>query len=362
MSSKQQIIEDDSIDLVALFRQIYGQRRLIIKSALLGLVLGIVVALLTPNQYSAATVFIPNYGSSSGDASGLKGLASLAGFDLGGMESGSKELSPMLYGQILQGVSFNKALLKAQIKTPESTTTLEQYLLDQNTGVLSTIKEYTIGLPGKILSLFKNETESLLDSGLETITEQEFELIKQLSELITLNVNDKDGYIELSSTLKDPLVAAQITTLAKDLLQQEIIEIKTRGAKELVTYLSEQFEDKKADLNAAQDALSSFRDQNLSISSYRFSNVQTRLETDLSIATGVFQNVSSQLEAAKLQVEKDTPVFSIIKPVVVPVEKSAPKRSLVVVIWVFIALVLSIGYALVKDPAKQIFKEIQKEQ
>ena len=360
MSSENQIIEDDSIDLVAMFRQIYGHRRLIIKSALLGLALGIVVALLTPNQYSAATVFIPNYGSSSGDASGLKGLASLAGFDLGGMESGSKELSPMLYGQILQGVSFNKALLKAQIKTPESTKTLEEYLLEQNTGVLSTVKDYTIGLPGKIIGLFKSsESQSSFDSGLETISQQEFELIKQLSELISLNVNDKDGYIELSSTLKDPLVAAQITALAKDLLQQEIIEIKTRGAKELVTYLSEQFEDKKADLNAAQDALSSFRDKNLSISSFGFSNVQTRLETDLAIATGVFQNVSSQLEAAKLQVEKDTPVFSIIKPVVVPVEKSAPKRSLVVVIWVFLALVLSTGYALVKDPAKQIFKQIK---
>ena len=360
MSSEQQIIEDDSIDLVALFRQIYGQRRLIIKSALLGLVLGIVVALLTPNQYSAATVFIPNYGSSSGSSSGLKGLASLAGFDLGGMESGSKELSPMLYGQILQGVSFNKALLKAQIKTPESTKTLEQYLKDQDAGVLSTIKSYTIGLPGKIIGLFKSsESKSSFDSGLQTLTAEEFELIKALEGIITLNVNDKDGYIELSSTLKDPLVAAQITALAKDLLQQEIIEIKTRGAKELVTYLSEQFQDKKADLNAAQDALSSFRDKNLSISSYRFSNVQTRLETDLSIATGVFQNVSSQLEAAKLQVEKDTPVFSIIKPVVVPVEKSAPKRSLVVVIWVFLALVLSTGYALVKDPAKQIFKQIK---
>ena len=360
MNSENQIIEDDSIDLVALFRQIYGQRRLIIKSALLGLVLGIVVALLTPNQYSAATVFIPNYGSSSGSSSGLKGLASLAGFDLGGIESGSKELSPMLYGQILQGVSFNKALLKAQIKTPERTKTLEQYLLDQDAGVLGTIKSYTIGLPGKIIGLFKSSPkESTFDSGLETISPQEFGLIKSLEGIITLNVNDKDGYIQLSSTLKDPLVAAQITALAKDLLQQEIIEIKTRGAKELVTYLSEQFQDKKADLNAAQDALSSFRDQNLSISSYRFSNVQTRLETDLAIATGVFQNVSSQLEAAKLQVEKDTPVFSIIKPVVVPVEKSAPKRSLVVVIWVFLALVLSTGYALVKEPAKQIFKQIK---
>lgn len=359
MNSEHQIIENDSIDLVALLRQIYGQRRLIIKTALLGLGLGIILALITPNQYNATTVFIPNYGSSNVDASGLKGLASLAGFNLGGMDSGSKELSPMLYSQILQGVSFNKALLNAAIKTPESTHTLEQYLLEQNAGLLNVLKSYTIGLPGKILGLFKSDTKSTFDSGLETITEQEFDLIEELAELISLNVNDKDGYIELSATLKDPVVAAQITTLAKDLLQQEIIEIKTRGAKELVAYLTEQFEDKKADLNAAQDALSSFRDKNLSISSFRFSNVQTRLETNLSIVTGVFQNVSSQLEAAKLQVEKDTPVFSIITPVVIPVEKSTPNRFQIVVIWILLALVLSMGYVIVKDPIKKIIKEIQ---
>jgi len=69
--------------------------------------------------------------------------------------------------------------------------------------------------------------------------------------------------------------------------------------------------------------------------------------------------VSGQLEQAKLQLEKDTPVFSVIRPVSVPVEKSAPKRSLIVVIWGFLAVVLSAGFALTRGPVNELLKEIK---
>jgi LPS O-antigen subunit length determinant protein (WzzB/FepE family) len=55
------------------------------------------------------------------------------------------------------------------------------------------------------------------------------------------------------------------------------------------------------------------------------------------------------LEQAKLQVAKDTPIFSTIKPVTIPTEKSAPKRSLILVIWAFFGFVVSVGVVLVKE-------------
>jgi LPS O-antigen subunit length determinant protein (WzzB/FepE family) len=48
-----------------------------------------------------------------------------------------------------------------------------------------------------------------------------------------------------------------------------------------------------------------------------------------------------------------------LKPVVVPTEKSAPKRSLIVIIWLFLGVVVSIGYLLAKEPVKNIIKEIK---
>jgi LPS O-antigen subunit length determinant protein (WzzB/FepE family) len=52
-------------------------------------------------------------------------------------------------------------------------------------------------------------------------------------------------------------------------------------------------------------------------------------------------------------------VFSFLKPVVVPTEKSAPKRSLIVIIWLFLGVVVSIGYLLAKEPLLDILKQIK---
>ena len=71
------------------------------------------------------------------------------------------------------------------------------------------------------------------------------------------------------------------------------------------------------------------------------------------------EQLATQLEQAKLQVNKDTPVFTVIEPVSVPFERSAPKRSLIVVIWTFLGVVLSTGYILVKDPAIEIIASIR---
>jgi LPS O-antigen subunit length determinant protein (WzzB/FepE family) len=69
--------------------------------------------------------------------------------------------------------------------------------------------------------------------------------------------------------------------------------------------------------------------------------------------------LASQVEQAKLQVNKDTPVFTTIKPVTIPYEKSAPKRALIVITFLFLGFVLSTGYVLVKTPAIEIIKSIK---
>ena len=57
-----QVFEDDSIDLVALLKQIYDGRRFIILSAITSAILGVIIALATPNTYTSESTFIPQTG------------------------------------------------------------------------------------------------------------------------------------------------------------------------------------------------------------------------------------------------------------------------------------------------------------
>jgi len=58
--------------------------------------------------------------------------------------------------------------------------------------------------------------------------------------------------------------------------------------------------------------------------------------------------LAKQLETQRLQVKKDTPLFTVLQPVSIPLEKSAPKRALILSVYLFLGFVLSLGYVLVK--------------
>ena len=362
-SSKNNLQTEDQIDIIALLSKVWYHKKSIFKTVVIFGVIGIVVALSTPNKYTASSLFTPNYIGQSGGSSGLKGLASLAGINVGSME-GTKEVSPMLYGKITEGVTFKKALLTAPIENIEGVQTLKDYFVqkESESSFLGTLKGYTIGLPGKVIGWFKSdasETRLKVVQGIEAISEDDYEYFKAIDEILTLSINDKDGFIEMIAVSENPKLAAQVAKNGEVILQNQIIAIKTKSSLELLRYLEGQYEAKKVLLNKAQERLSTFKDRNLNIATNSFSIQQTRLESELRTAGVVFDNVVTQLEQVKLQVTKDTPVFSILKPVVFPNEKSEPKRSLIVVVWLFLGAVFSIGFILAKEPVQNLLKEIK---
>lgn len=357
-----QVFEDDSIDLIALLKQIYQGRKLIILSALAAAVLGVVVALTTPNTYTSGATFIPQTGGNSKPSSSLSGLASLAGISVGGMGGGS-DIPPTLYPQIISSVPYKLDLLDESIEIEGQNIVLSDYLVDNSSSsVLGAIKKYTIGLPGTILSALRGstpETVTATEGELYQISEDDRKLFEALNVKLVLSLNEKEGFVTLEFSDENKYIAAQVAERAKELLQERIIEFKNQSARELLDFTTKQYQENKTSYETLQDSIAIFKDQNLNISSSLYQNRLDRLERELNIASSVVEQLASQVEQAKLQVNKDTPVFTIIEPVTVPFERSAPKRSLIVVIWTFLGVVLATGYILVKNPAKEIFASIK---
>jgi len=355
------VFEDNTIDLIALLKQIYQGRKLIILTALAAAILGVIVALSTPNTYTSGVTFIPQTGGDSKPSSKLSGLASLAGINLGSMGGGS-DIPPTLYPQIISSVPYKLDLLDESIVLKDHSVVLRDYLGgNSGSSVLGIIKKYTIGLPGMIISALRgSNSESLIysESQLYQISERDRNLFEQLNTKLVLSLNVKEGFVTLKFSDSNKYVAAQVAERAKELLQERIIEFKNQSARELLNFTTKQYQENKASYEALQDSIAIFKDRNLNISSSLYQNRLDRLARELSIASSVVEQLASQVEQAKLQVNKDTPVFTIIEPVSVPFERSSPVRSLIVMIWIFMGVVLSIGYILVKDIAKEIFTSI----
>ena len=273
------------------------------------------------------------------------------------MGSQPQEISPSLYPQIAESVPYRLALLDA---TVESNTSFRDYILTQSGGVaiLPLLKKYTIGLPGLLLNKQTDNNENP-DTSLFQITEQDKDLFEFLAQVVSIQVDDQEGLVSISVELADRMVAAQLAQAATDLLQSNIIAFKSQSARNNLDFIESQFESKRQEFEQIQDSIAVFKDQNLNITSSLYQNQLTRLESQFTVTSSVFQELAGQVEQAKIQVNKDTPIFTIIEPVSVPLERSKPKRTMMVIVWTFLGGLFSVGWVLVKSPVLQIVKELQ---
>ena len=348
---------EDEIDLVDLLKTVFHARHFVVKTTIFFAVLGVITALISPIKYTASSTFVPQLSEGQTNSS-LGGLASLAGINLSAIMGGQpQEISPSLYPQIAESVPYRLALLDA---TVESNTSFRDYILSQSGGVaiLPLLKKYTIGLPGLLLNKQTNNNENL-DTSLFQMTEKDKGLFEFLAQVVSIEVDDEEGLVSLSVELSDRIVAAQLAQAATELLQNYIIAFKSESARNNLDFINRQYESKQQEFEQIQDSIAVFKDQNLNITSTLYQNQLTRLESKFVVVSSVFQELAGQVEQAKIQVNKDTPIFTIIEPVSVPLERSSPKRTRMVIIWIFLGGVLSVGWVLVKSPVQQIINELR---
>ena len=347
----------DEIDIVVLLKTVFNSRRFVIKVTILFAFIGVILSVVSPTKYTASSTFVPQLSEGRTNPS-LGGLASLAGINLSAIiGSQPQEIPPSLYPQIAESVPYRLALLNT---TVELNTNFRNYVLEQSGqgAFFHLLKKYTIGLPGLLLNK-KTDNSEILNSNLFQITEEDKNLFEFLAQVLTIDVDDQEGLVSISVELADRMVAAQLAQAATDLLQSNIIAFKSQSARNNLDFIRGQYESKRQEFEEIQDSIAIFKDKNLNITSSLYQNQLSRLESQFTVISSVFQELAGQVEQAKIQVNKDTPIFTIIEPVSVPLERSKPRRTMMVIIWTFLGGVFSVGWTLVKYPAQQIIKELR---
>ena len=336
--------QEQEIDLIALVKRLWKKKIFIIYVTVAFMVLGLMVALFSKKEFTASTTFVPQTGK-SGVNSSVSSLASLAGINLGQM-GGSDAMSPTVYPQLLSNVDYIKDLMYTPIKFeewPEKITLFDYFTNEEynKPTFFGTVKKYTIGLPGVILGAIsgeKDEADSLVsaDSGLNTLSEDEYSCMKALTQLVSITINDKDGYVELSARMGEPVAAAELATAAFRFLEKYVTEYKIEKAKSTLDFVNDRFDEAKADFEEKQLAYARFRDANRSITSATAQIAESRLRQEYDLANTIYTELARQRVQVELQVKEDTPVLSVIKPIVVPVEKSKPKRAIILIAFTFL--------------------------
>lgn len=313
----------DDINLIEVLNKIYKSKKIIIYSTFIFFIIGVLISILSPVNYKSQTVFIPQ--NQESNSSSFSGVASLVGINL--PNSLSNEIPSSLYPQIANSSNFKRLLLN-KIIDEKKNLTVEDFIKNY----------YNV-----------KESMSKADSNL-FVSDFEEECFKIISNLLTVIVNDKDGYITIIAISPVAEYSAKFANLSKDILQHIIIENKIESAKQNLLFTQKQLKEKRIEFDDIQNKLSYFIDSNLNLVNSSIINEQKKLEAEFEIINSVVTELSKQVETAKLQVKRDTPVFATIDQAFVPNMRNSPKRKQIVFIYSALGFFLSIIFVLIKEP------------
>lgn len=336
------VAQEQEIDLIALVKRLWAKRIFVIYVTAGFMVLGLLVALFSKKEYTASTIFVPQTSQQRGGSS-ISSLASLAGINLGQM--GGDMLSPTVYPQLLSNVDLIKELMYTPVKFEEwpEKITLYDYYTDPEYNKMTffgAVKKYTIGLPGVIIGAIKGKDEENVDAagldGLAVYTEREYQCKKVLSDLISVSINDKDGYIELSVRMPEAVAAAEVATTVFNLLEKYVTEYKIEKAKATLDFVNDRFNEAKEDFEQKQLSYAKFRDANRGQLTATAQITEDRLRKEYDMANTIYTELARQKTQVELQVKEDTPVLSVVQPIVVPFERSKPRRAIILIAFTFL--------------------------
>lgn len=325
------------IDWMDILRRIIAIRKTLYKAAGVGVVLGIIIALSIPKQYTVKVTLSPEMG---GDSKG-GGLASLASSFLGGgTTSSSDALNVTLAPDIVASTPFILELFNTRVQTLDGKldTTLVTYLDEQKTPWWGYIKAAPGLAIGAIKSLFTEKTDTTAILNPFQLTEREATKVKGLRQSILAEVDKKTAMTTITVTLQDPKVTAIVADSVVAKLQQYIIDYRIKKAKEDCAYLEELYHERQQEYYEAQSRYAHYFDTNRNIAFQSVRAEQERLQNDMNLAYQVYSQVAQQLQVARAKIQEEKPVFAVVEPASIPLQPSGTSRKTILAGVVFLAI------------------------
>jgi len=143
--------------------------------------------------------------------------------------------------------------------------------------------------------------------------------------------------------MPEALAAAEVAPKAQALLQTYITRFKVEKSQAELDFIQERYNQARDKATLEQYSVAADQDKFKNLVSQIPQVSASRKQMDYAISNSVFQELAKQLEQAKIQVAKDTPVFTIVEPVAVPTEDAGPSGLKTLLVWMFLGVLIGGG-------------------
>ena len=363
--------EEEGIDIMAIIRSLWDGRKTILICLGIFVALGLIAALTMKRVYTVQTVMVPQLNSKQNSSLGT--LAALAGIDMG-MQTSAADLSPLVYPEIVNSIPYRLELIHTPLHYSKCDYPISMfdYALSgiDRPGLFFYIKKYTIGLPGVIINAISGPQKEIVygyaTSSADTVairpivvTVNEQKMLDVFDRIVSLDVNKKEGYLTLTVKGLEPIQTAELAIKAQQLLQEMLTRFRVEKSESELTYIQARYDEIKAENDRYQEQLAVINDRTQGFTTTRDRIERDRIQAKYNVSNAIYNEMAKQLEQAKMQVKRDTPVYAVIQPVTIPM-KSSNSRAKTLIVWTFFGFIVGCGIVIGKGympKLKAMFKK-----
>lgn len=318
------------INLTELFKILWNRKLFILTVAFISGVIGFVLALDIPKQYRTVVTLAPE-SSESTLASAASSITSMLGMNLNA--PGADAIYPELYPDIINTTPFTIEMMNINVCTVDSmyVGNLYNYLKSHQKSPWWSEAKY------KIKSLFQKKSgagEESLDA--YRLTKKQMNVLESFHKKVTCEVDVKTSVITLTSDMQDKQVSCTVADSLCSKLQEYVTAYKTNKAKTDVQSMQRMYDEAKEEYIKAQEEYATFSDRNANLVRERAKSESVRLENEMNMTFGVYQELSTQLALSKAKLQEKTPAFTVLEPARLAEWHFAPKKSIIAVFFAFL--------------------------
>ncbi len=278
---------------------------------------------------------------------------------MGNLES-SDAFYPELYPEVISTNQFIVDLLDIQVKSIDGTINTNYY------DYLKNYQKKTFYM--KPISWVKRQVKAFVSPKEERpvkgdgngrlnpfmLTEDDNAMIESVRNKISCSVDKKTYVITIAVEDQDPLICACLADSIRVRLQNFITDYRTSKARVDMNHYAQIVDSTKHDYLKALNAYAHYADTHKNSVLQLYLSERDKLENEVTMKLSTYTAMNTQYEAAKAKLQEKTPVFTVLKAATVPVKATHPKRMLFVIVMLFLATIVTIGYVFKEEVIEQL--------
>lgn len=316
--------------MVPHLQKLYAQKLVFfVTLSIITIVSALILYLIVPTQYEGKVVILPSESSSSISSTlgSLSGLASAAGINIG-------TTSPTA---VYEKLIFTEAVLEPVI--------FSKYPMEQSKDSVNLL-EY---LGYKADPMYPPEKEN------RRIFVDLFILLTEYNR-ISSELDASTGILTITVTMNNPKIAVLMVNNIVASLDNFVKTKRKNSASNTRKYLELRTKSIRDSLTQAEDNLKSFQQQNRLIVTPEMLLEKNRLLRNVEVLNSQYLTLINQLETARLNEVKDTPIVDYVQLARDPIYGSGPHRFIIMLVIIFLSMIILSVYLIFKDDLKRYLR------